>query len=281
MYDIELLKSLVAVIDHGGFTRAAERLNATQSTISGHIRRLEVQVGCSLLQRSTRRSPRPTEEGEILLGYARQILALQEGARRRLSGVNLDGSLRIGMSDDFASGRGLTRVLAGFAALHPAIRLEVEIANSLDLMAGVAAGHFDLTLAKMRRVDGGGEVLWRSELIWAGRAEMARMEPLPLVLFPAPCAYRDRAMAVLREAGRDSRVVYTSPSLAGILAALAAGLGIAPLANDLLNQEGPRIGAESGLPNLGLVEIVLHRDADAKDPAADALVHLLREHWHL
>ncbi|WP_186419725.1 LysR family transcriptional regulator [Bosea sp. CS1GBMeth4] len=281
MYDMDLLRSLVAVVDCGGFTRASERLNATQSTISGHIRRLEAEVGHRLLRRSTRGLPYPTEEGAVLLDYARRILALQERARQRLSGKRLTGRLRIGMSDDFASGRGLTRVLAGFAALHPEMRLEIEIGNSLDLLAAVTAARLDLALTKTRGADGGGEVLWRGEVVWAGRAEMAGVEPLPLVLFPAPCAYRDRAMAALGAIGRESRVVYTSPSLAGLRAALAAGLGVAPLAHDLIGDETARIGAEHGLPALGLVDIVLHRRAGFTGPDADELLRILREHWRL
>lgn len=283
MYDPELLRSLVTVVDCGGFTRAAERLHATQSTISGHVRRLEAQVGRRLLTRSTRSLPRLTEEGEILLGYARAILSLQDDARRRLSGARLSGSLRIGMSDDFASGRGLTKVLARFAALHPEMQLDIEIANSSELLATVAAGRLDFALSKSRREDGGGEVLWRGEVVWAGGADGAgeSVDPLRLVLFPAPCAYRDRALKALLEAGRDWRIVYTSPSLAGIRSALAAGLGIAPLAHDLVGGEIRRISAEAALPKLGSVEIVLHRRAGLKGPAAEALAQLLREHWHL
>lgn len=283
MYDPERLRSLVTVIDCGGFTRAAERLHATQSTVSGHVRRLEAQIGRRLLMRTTRSLPRLTEDGEILVGYARAILALQDDARRRLSGARLSGSLRIGMSDDFASGRGLTKVLARFAALQPEMQLDIEIANSSELLTSVAAGRLDFALSKSRREDGGGEVLWRGEVVWASGCEPAGQagEPLRLVLFPAPCAYRDRALKALQEAGRSWRVVYTSPSLAGIRSALVAGLGIAPLAHDLVGGEIRRIGIERGLPVLGSIEIVLHRRAGLKGPAAEALAQLLREHWHL
>lgn len=283
MYDLELLRSLVMVVDCGGFTRAAERLHATQSTVSGHIRRLEGQVGRKLLTRTTRSRPRLTEDGEILLGYARDILSLQDRARRRLAGSRLSGALRIGMSDDFASGRGLTKVLARFAALHPEMQLAIEIANSSELLAATAAGRLDFALSKSRDADGGGEALWRGEVVWAGAAEAAGLgaDPLRLVLFPAPCAYRERALKILQETGREWRIVYTSPSLAGIRSALVAGLGIAPLAHDLIGGEIRRFGAEAGLPALGLIEIVLHRRSGSTGAAADALAQLLREHWHL
>ena len=83
MFDNELLRAFVGVAEGGGFTRAAERLHLTQSSVSAQIKRLETQTGCALLTRSTR-SVALTTQGEILLEYARNILALHEGIRMRL-----------------------------------------------------------------------------------------------------------------------------------------------------------------------------------------------------
>ena len=75
MFDTVLLRSFVAVVQEGGFTHAAARLNLTQSAVSAHLRRLEKQTGRDLLARTTR-SVTLTADGELLLGYARAILAL-------------------------------------------------------------------------------------------------------------------------------------------------------------------------------------------------------------
>lgn len=93
MLDPLLLRSFVAIIDSGSFTRAGERVHLTQSTISQQMRRLEQQIGCPLLDRSGRQVV-ATAEGEKLLGLARRILALlaqaeeqvSEGAYRSASG---------------------------------------------------------------------------------------------------------------------------------------------------------------------------------------------------
>src|ERR1700729_1050995 len=84
MLDFELLRAFVAVADHGGFHRAAERLNLTQSTISQQIKRLELETRRPLFRRTTR-SVALTDDGEMLLGDARRLLQLEEAARHRLS----------------------------------------------------------------------------------------------------------------------------------------------------------------------------------------------------
>ena len=80
MFDLELLRSFVSVVDAGGFTRAGERVHRTQSTVSQQIKRLEDDVGQPLLDRSGK-DVTPTEAGERLLSYARRLLSLAEEAR--------------------------------------------------------------------------------------------------------------------------------------------------------------------------------------------------------
>src|SRR5438045_4733045 len=90
MLDLELLRSFVAVVDAGGFTRAGERVHRTQSTVSQQIRRLEAEFGRPLLHRDGKRI-RLTEEGERLLSYARRMLTLAEEARDVVSRPTGDG----------------------------------------------------------------------------------------------------------------------------------------------------------------------------------------------
>src|ERR1700719_1483702 len=88
MMEFELLRSFVAVADCGGFHRAAERLNLTQSTISQQIKRLELETKRPLFRRTTR-SVALTDDGEMLLGDARRLLQLEEAARHRLAAPRL------------------------------------------------------------------------------------------------------------------------------------------------------------------------------------------------
>src|SRR5258707_14177094 len=95
MLDFELLRTFVAVADCGGFHRAAERLNLTQSTVSQQIRRLELETKRPLFRRTTR-NVALTDDGEMLLGDARRLLQLEEAARHRLAGPRLSGTGGLG-----------------------------------------------------------------------------------------------------------------------------------------------------------------------------------------
>src|ERR1700747_864912 len=93
MLDFALLRAFVAVADCGGFHRAAERLNLTQSTVSQQIKRLELETKRPLFRRTTR-SVALTDDGEMLLGDARRLLQLEEAARERLAAPRLSGTVR-------------------------------------------------------------------------------------------------------------------------------------------------------------------------------------------
>ncbi|HAQ88541.1 MAG TPA: LysR family transcriptional regulator, partial [Pseudomonas sp.] len=123
--DAELLRSFVAIADHGGFTRAAEAVNRTQSAISMQMKRLEEDV----LQRSVferdGRQVKLTAEGQILLGYARRILKLHGEVLTTLREPHMVGSVRIGTPDDYVM-RFLPGILSRFAQAYPLVQVEVH-----------------------------------------------------------------------------------------------------------------------------------------------------------
>src|SRR5271163_4138096 len=131
MLDLELLRSFVSVVDAGGFTRAGERIHRTQSTVSQQIRRLEDDVGQTLLDR-TGKDVTPTEAGERLLSYARRLLSLAEEARDVMARSDSEGAVRLGIPEDFAAYR-LTKLLASFSRARPGLRLDVRADQSANL----------------------------------------------------------------------------------------------------------------------------------------------------
>ncbi len=102
MFGPQQLLSFVAVCETGSFTRAADRVFLSQSTVSQQVRRLEESVGKALLERSSHQVLL-TEEGEKLLGYARRIIALNSEAHDALSDRWRDGVVRLGVPEDFAA----------------------------------------------------------------------------------------------------------------------------------------------------------------------------------
>ena len=133
MLDLELLRTLVCVVDEGSFTRAASRVHRTQSTVSQQVRKLEQAVGKTLLLRDrTGSNVSATEDGELMLAYARRLLAIADEAQQVLSAPRSARVLRLGVPEDFDVAR-LTVLLAKFSARHPDLRLETVSGMSAGL----------------------------------------------------------------------------------------------------------------------------------------------------
>lgn len=277
-FDLDLLRTFVTVVEAGGFTRAAARLDLTQSTVSIHIRRLEDGLGQRVFVRD-RRQLALSATGEILLPMARQMLDLADAARIRLLEPDIGGTVRLGTPEDFATLH-LPDVLSRFARVHPQVALEVNCDFTANLLDGFAKGQYDLVLCK-REPQGpsGGINVWREPLVWVGpeRLRLDDDQSIPLVLAPSPDIYRRRALAALEQSGRRWRVVYTSPSLAGVQAAVRAGLGFTVLAKETVVPGLVMVGPERGLPELADTEIALYRAPGTPSKAAALLAeHIVR-----
>jgi DNA-binding transcriptional LysR family regulator len=277
-FDFDLLRTFVAIVDAGGFTRAAERVGRTQSTVSLQVKRLEEALGRRVFEREPGRDLRLTPAGEALLSYARPILRLGDEARSRLVEPDVAGSVRLGTPEDFATVH-LPEVLARFARTHPLVALEVNCDFTVNLLDGFGRGQYDLVLFK-REPQGGlgggaaGVGVWREALVWVASPRLVPSadEPLPLVLAPAPDVYRKRALASLDAAGRAWRMTYTSPSLAGLQAAVRAGLGITVLPRGMIPPGLVVLAPEGeGLPALPDTEVALYRAPGAVSRATELL----------
>lgn len=258
MLDPILLRSFLAVVQTGGFTRAAASLHLTQSTVSQQIRRLEEQIGAELLDRSSRYVV-ATSEGERLLGYAQRIVALMDEAVLALGQNRLEGEIRLGLPDDFAASS-LTPYLADFADAHPGIRLEVSSGLSHDAWQAFNAGELDLALIKQRAGSAKGLASWAEPVAWLdsrARPVLAR-NPLPLAVFPPNGLYRLEMTHALDAMDRPWRIAYVSSSLPGVSAAAEDGLGLTLLPRRLITSQHRELGEADGFPAMPAVELALH-----------------------
>ncbi|MCE3036186.1 LysR substrate-binding domain-containing protein [Streptomyces sp. CMSTAAHL-2] len=273
MYEPTQLRTFLAVAQTLSFTQAARRLGLRQSTVSQHVRRLEDASGRPLFVRDTH-SVELTEDGEAMLGFARRILQVHEQATAFFTGARVRGRLRFGASEDFVLTR-LPEILAGFRHDHPEVDLELTVELSGILHERLAAGKLDLVLAKRRPEDPRGALVWRDDLVWIG-AERLRLDaerPVPLIVYPPPGLTRARALEALERGGRDWRIVCTSGSLNGLIAAARAGLGVMAHSRRLIPPGLFRLPERAGLPELGKVDFVLAhgRHRPGTQEAADAL----------
>lgn len=278
MLDLDLLRSFVSVVEAGGFTRASERVHRTQSTVSQQIKRLEDDLGQTLLKRNGR-DVTPTEAGERLLSYARRLLALAEEARDVVARKGPEGAVKLGIPEDFAAYR-LARLLAAFSRAHPNLRLDVRADQSLYLKRDLARGDLDLALLKRSADDGAPAVAaWPEQVYWV----TSKSHPididgrsLPLIGFPPGCLYRTRAIHALESAGRAWHMAYTSSSLAGIQAAVAAGMGLSILSDMSVQADHRVLTAREGFAPIERTELALVASPDAS-PATLRLADRLAE----
>jgi DNA-binding transcriptional LysR family regulator len=276
MFDLDLLRSFVSVVDAGGFTRAGSQVHRTQSTVSQQIRRLEEAVGRPLLVRDrASRGVVPTEAGDVLLGYARRLLGLAEEARQVLSTAAPKQVVRLGVPEDFA-GRRLTDLLQGAARAHAGIRLDTASGLSADLMRMLAAGELDLALVKREIGDGPALAVWPETLVWiAGRDTDLGEDPVPLAAFAPGCLYRARAIAALEAMGRRWRIAYASQGLIGVQAAVASGLGLSIVARDAVLPAHRVLGDADGFPAIKPTELALIGARPRLAPAARSIAEHL------
>lgn len=266
--DIDLLRTLTTGVELGNFARAATRLGRTQSAISLQLRRLEDQVGQKLVRRQGR-GLALTPAGETMLGYARKMLALNDEALSSVTGAAIAGTVRLGLAQDFAE-TWLPRALAKFAADHPAVRIDLRIDRSAHVIEGVLRGRLDLGLA-ITDAPADARTVATLRPHWFGRRDRRwRGEsPLPLVLFEHPCIFNRVGTMALDQAGIPWRLAVTSPSLAGLWAAVDAGLGVIIRTEASMPPHLKGVGRIAGLPPLSTVRVGLFEaEAEPARPVA-------------
>ena len=229
MFDPRLLQAFVAVADVGSFTAAASLLNSTQSTLSQQIGRLEDAVRRPLFDRSAR-PVKLTPAGERLIGHARRILALQKEAAALLADPAGSRSFRVGLPDDLMTPV-ISHAFARFTAIHPEIRLDVTTGLSRDLARRFREGELDVVAVKEPHAQADARASFPEPLAWLEAAGRTRLwnDPIPLVSFPPGGLYRDQMIEQIEAAGLRWYLAFTGNSLASVLRAVEAGLGVALL----------------------------------------------------
>lgn len=278
-FNLGLLATFVAVAETGSFTRAAESIHLTQSTVSLQIRKLEAGLGHSLLTRERGQyGVYLTDEGERLLGYARRLLALAAEAQESMRNPAAPVTVRLGVPEDFA-GRRLIGLLARFAHASPGIRLDTVSGWSSELRRQIDNRTIDLALIKREPGDGPDLAHWEEKLVWVGNiSSPSGNDPVPLATFPVECIYRTRATQTLDAIGRKWRIAYSSQGLMGVQAAVASGLGISLLPTSAVIREHHVLGPDDGYPDQPPTEMALIGSSPRTNRGVDILIRFLREH---
>jgi DNA-binding transcriptional LysR family regulator len=273
-YDPQLLATFLAVEQTGSFTRAAARLGLQQPTVSQHIRRLEEQAGRTLVLRDTH-SVSLTADGEAMTGFARNILSAHEQAAAYFTGSRPRGRLRIGIADDLALTR-LPQILRDFRRDNPLVDFDLTVDQSGVLHQRLEGDKLDVFIGKRPSGEARGQLVKRDTLVWVGTpsTKLDLTRPLPLVVYPTPSLSRTEMRKALNRARLPFRSVCVCRGVNGLIAAVAAGLGISALAASLVPAQLVPLGPAHRLPELGTIDLVLQTSPrTAHRPAVKALVH--------
>lgn len=277
--DSEVLRTFVAIADHGGFTRAGELVNRTQSAVSMQMKRLEEDILQRRLFERDGRQVRLTAEGQVLLGYARRILKLHSEVFNTLREPHMVGTVRIGTPDDYAM-RFLPGILSRFAQAYPLVQVEVHCETSRQLLL---RKDLDLTIVTREPGQEIGQLLRQERFVWAEALGFAphEQDPIPLAMFNTDCFCRAWACNALDADQRPYRMAYSSPSLSAIMAVVSAGLAVTAQLQSLITPDMRILGPAEGLPQLPLANIMLLRNGDTQSPMTECLAEHIAEGFRL
>jgi DNA-binding transcriptional LysR family regulator len=258
-FDLEALRALVVGTELKSFARAAVQLGRSQSAISMQLKKLEEQAGQQLLQKSGRGLV-PTEAGDALLTYARQIVALHDEAAVTVGAAAPAAAVRMGLPQDFFEDL-MPAVINRFTSLAPGVHVDVRAGRNYVLETEINAGRLDAAIAFFPpNSEGHGTLVTSLPMLWlAGDCWPATgpRSPLPLVLNDHPCLFRQAGLHALEHRKIPWRLALTTPSLPGVWASLRAGIGVSVRTTHRIPDGIRSIGPETGLPPLPLIELRL------------------------
>ncbi len=275
--DLSLLRTFIAIVETGGLTSAGRQVGRTQPAISHQAKRLQAAVGRPLFG-SDKRHVSLTREGEILLEYAREMLRLNDEARARFSSPNVEGHVTLGTPDLYAAYL-LPTILGSFSRAFPGIEIELRCQRSIHLISALRDKQIDLAILTRQPDLRSGQVVRREPLVWvASGAARPELEPiLPLAVLPAGSVYRQHTLEALGGMGRRWVIASISDSIAGLQAAVYAGLAVAVMPLCAVSPALRRLSAADGFPSLPAIDLVMVRKSKSSNPAATQLANYIAQ----
>ena len=269
--DLDLLRVYILVVETGSFSVAAHALSRTQSAVSMQIRRLEEQLGCTLLYRK-KTGAKPTAEGSSLLQVALEMLALNDQVFDAIEPTTVAGRVRIGAIEHYATSV-LPQLVARFCKMNPDVLVEIH-AGIPSFMQAHLRTDYDIVIGMGKAGSGTGTILATSRVVWAvsRKAEPHKHSPLPLATGVEETLFRAWGISALDAAGILWRTAYCSSSVGALEASVKAGLAVGIFNENTINKRLRILGGKDGLPPLPRVDVWIVQ-ADSPRSRAVSLLH--------
>ncbi|MBD0413078.1 LysR family transcriptional regulator [Tianweitania sp. Rool2] len=275
--DLDQLQTFITIADTGSFTRAADEVHRTQSAVSMQMRRLEERIGKPLFEKDGRTN-KLSEEGERLLTHARKLLQLNRETLALFDDKALEGTVRIGMPDDYAD-RFLPEIMARFSRSNPRVELSVICEPTINLLELTRRGNLDIAVVtecdEVRPV----EIVRQEPLLWVSSAShmVHEEEILPMAFGRPNCRWRLTAVEALERSARRHRVLFTSWSATVITAAVLSGLAVSVLPECALRPGMRVLGEADGFGSLPDCGIGILRGHTSRPEIVEALARHISE----
>ena len=274
--DSDLLRTFVAVADAGSVTDGAARIHRSQSATSLQIKRLEAILGQPVFDRHGR-GVVLSDTGRKLFPIAQEVTARLDAALREISQNTVSGKLRLGIPDDHGRAR-LAAIIATFARQHPKVELGVTCALSTSFPEALDKGALDLAVYEVESPSGHEEVVFEDPTCWVSSAHQhfRADECLTVALFDHACWWRDAAVTSLQARGKPYRVVYSSQSVSGVIAAVEAGIAVGLLGRSSLHGGLSVVNDALSLGNTPASKLVMASSKPKEHGPQDAMKAAIR-----
>jgi DNA-binding transcriptional LysR family regulator len=274
--DIHLVRTFVAVADHGSMTVAANSLHLTQGAVSQQIKRLEESFACRLFEREGRRLEL-TQVGERFLGKAKRLLGVNDEIWADMTTRPLQGPLRLGIPYDLV-GTYFPPIFKAFAEAYPLVEVSLMCGTSPELSKALANGSLDLAVIEAAADEATGECLRVERLVWVGAhgGIAHRRRPLPISIVTESCAFRPAVLRALCEKNLEWRTVFESGNIEATTATVRSDLGITAWLASTVPSDLDILGLDTGLPSLPNFAISLHMPSNG-GVAAREFAHYVRD----
>lgn len=276
--DLQALKTFVLGIEFKSFALAAKHQHKSTSAVSAHLKKLEMQTNSTLVKKEGRYLL-PTEQGEQLLRFAKNMLAMNDEALETIRCIDLQGSVSVGLQEDFAEAI-LTECLGRFTRVNEHVQLNTMIERYTKLISAIQEGALDLSVTwQGNETTPYSDIIAHTPIQWISSPSfplenfLEQNLPLPLVMVEPNCLFKKKATDALDSAGIKWKIVYQSQSLSGIWPAVQAGLGVT--ARTTIGRPDSLKIIQAGLPKMDEIGIQVHRAQDAGNKVQERLADLM------
>ena len=217
-----------------------------------------------------------TSAGVTLLRSAQPIIEQMDQTIALFKEQQIDGQVKVGIPDEYGETM-LPDILAGFARLYRNVEVSVSCEFSVNFPEALRRGELDLALVASKEPPVDSEILRVEKVFWAGRAgkKFHPDEPLPLALFERSCWWHETALAALESANIPYRIAYTSQSVAGVKAAVTAGLAVGVLAESSVDETMCKLET-ANFPMLPSSKLIMLQAGKEPSIAAVAMANAIR-----